>query len=313
MSQLNPSPVPIRGLYSPAELFTEFEPAAVGSYVHTLDARTYLDTRRDWSDQAGLERAVHDHLITIARDDFIDGRPVVAIMGGHKEARGSTTYRMVANLANRLAERFVLASGGGPGAMEATHLGALIADVAQLDAAITHLGTAAAFPDGMHHLITGSSFDHDLVATLHRWQAPAFEVLAGVPTDHRRASLSIPTWFYGHEPPTPFATHIAKYFHNAIREDGLLAIADHGIIYSPGKAGTLQEVFQDAAQNYYESFGRFSPMVFLDINGWWTEQFPVERLLRPLFGDERFDRWVLITPDPTAAFDWLVEHQDLGH
>ena len=41
-----------------------------------------------------------------------------------------------------------------------------------------------------------------------------------------RQSLGVPTWFYGHEPTNLFATHVAKYFANSIREDGLLAIAD---------------------------------------------------------------------------------------
>ena len=41
---------------------------------------------------------------------------------------------------------------------------------------------------------------------------------------------------------------------------GLLAIAKHGVIYAPGSAGTIQEIFQDAAQNHYSSFGPPSPM-----------------------------------------------------
>ena len=73
----------------------------------------------------------------------------------------------------------------------------------------------------------------------------------------------MPTWFYGHEPTNLFSVHVAKYFSNSIREDGLLAIAEHGIIFSPGSAGTTQEIFQDATQNHYATFGTISPMVFL--------------------------------------------------
>ena len=65
------------------------------------------------------------------------------------------------------------------------------------------------------------------------------------------------------EPISQFASHIAKYFSNSIREDGLLAVATAGIVFAPGGAGTMQEIFQDAAQNAYKVFGR-SPMVFLD-------------------------------------------------
>jgi predicted Rossmann-fold nucleotide-binding protein len=77
------------------------------------------------------------------------------------------------------------------------------------------------------------------------------------------ASLAIPTWVFPGEPISQFASHIAKYFSNSIREDGMLAVATAGIVFAPGGAGTWQEIFQDAAQNAYRLFGR-SPMVFLD-------------------------------------------------
>ena len=51
-------------------------------------------------------------------------------------------------------------------------------------------------------------------------------------------SLAVPTWFYGHEPSNLFASHIAKYFSNSIREDTLLAVALYGIVFAPGSAGT---------------------------------------------------------------------------
>ena len=64
-------------------------------------------------------------------------------------------------------------------------------------------------------------------------------------------SLAIPTWVTAGEPISQFASHIAKYFSNSIREDGLLAVATAGIVFAPGGAGTMQEIFQDAAQNAY--------------------------------------------------------------
>ena len=48
-----------------------------------------------------------------------------------------------------------------------------------------------------------------------------------------------------------FATAIAKYFRNAIREAILLQICDAGIVFLPGAGGTVQEIFQDACENYY--------------------------------------------------------------
>ncbi len=49
---------------------------------------------------------------------------------------------------------------------------------------------------------------------------------------------------------------------------GLLAIATHGVVFAPGSAGTIQEIFQDAAQNHYASFGPPSPMMLLGVDYW---------------------------------------------
>ena len=95
--------------------------------------------------------------------------------------------------------------------------------------------------------------------------------------DEACRSVGIPTWLYGHEPPAIFATHIAKYFANSVREDGLLAIAKHGVIFAPGSAGTTQEIFMDATQNHYKTFGHISPMVFLG-----TERYVEETGLFPM-------------------------------
>lgn len=75
-------------------------------------------------------------------------------------------------------------------------------------------------------------------------------------------SLGVATWVYGHEPTTGFATSLAKYFTNSLREDGLLAIARSGVVYAPGGAGTEQEIFADSAQNSLNLEGVRSPMVF---------------------------------------------------
>ena len=127
------------------------------------------------------------------------------------------------------------------------------------------------------------------------WLATAFEVRRRWPQE-KYESLGVPTWLYGHEPATPFATHIAKYFDNSIREDGILTIAKGGIIYSPGSAGTLQEIFQDAVQNHYLSFGYASPMVFLD-SDYWTTQMPVYPLLEELLSKGRYKNLILSIAD----------------
>lgn len=300
-------------LYTPAELLGGFDPHAVGSYASTLDLRAYRSTWANADREVGMLRALHDQCITEARNALLDGRNVVAVMGGHDMDRADPVYRSVVELSATLAAGgAVVASGGGPGAMEASHLGALLAGRApsERDEALARLATEPAFPEGTKWLVTGDgAIDTDVLATLHRWQRPAFEILDDLPVADRGESLAVPTWFYGHEPPTPFATSIAKYFSNSVREDGLLALAVNGVVFAPGRAGTLQEVFQDAAQNYYRVFhGRFSPMAFLDHDRCWTDTFPVGPLLETLFGPDDFRRFVCISEDPGELIQFLADH-----
>ena len=105
-------------------------------------------------------------------------------------------------------------------------------------------------------------------------------------------SLGIPTWLYGHEPSTPFATHIAKFFENSLREDNILTLAFGGTIYAPGSAGTLQEIFQEAVQNHYLSFGFSSPMIFLG-KQFWTEEIPVYPLVEQLMETGKYKNLLL--------------------
>jgi predicted Rossmann-fold nucleotide-binding protein len=98
-------------------------------------------------------------------------------------------------------------------------------------------------------------------------------------------TIGIPTWFYSHEPPNAFATHIAKYFRNALREDTLLRLCDGGVVFLPGAAGTVQEVFQDACENYYAEPHDRAPMVLVG-RRYWTEDLPAWPLLSAL-GERR--------------------------
>ena len=93
------------------------------------------------------------------------------------------------------------------------------------------------------------------------WLRPALEVCAVVAEPHD--SLGIPTWHYGHEPSNVFATGIAKYFRNATREAILLEVCDAGIVFLPGAGGTVQEVFQDACENYYADESSVAEMVLV--------------------------------------------------
>jgi predicted Rossmann-fold nucleotide-binding protein len=98
----------------------------------------------------------------------------------------------------------------------------------------------------------------------------------------------MPTWFYGHEPPNVFAEGIAKYFSNAVREDGLLARCTAGVVVLPGAAGTVQEVFQLCTRLYYaqgsaraEAAEPLPPMVLVGAEQW-SEVLPVWPLVQAL-------------------------------
>ena len=83
------------------------------------------------------------------------------------------------------------------------------------------------------------------------------------------ASVSVPTWYFGHEPPNVFSSGIAEFFSNAIREDVLLRGATHGVIVLPGAAGTVHEIFQLATDSYYAAEpGEAVPLVLVGRDYW---------------------------------------------
>lgn len=312
---------PVRShLYTSSELSAKFEPGRPESVADMNDFLTYrffkMNGRAAPTDEfVGMMEALHDNSILQAMFAFLaDRRRITAIMGGHREVRGSTNYRKVAELAKKLSEKgFLLASGGGPGAMEATHLGALLQghDDAELHKAIDSLAVDAELPPNAQNVVDSSGrVDLAIVRALHKWSAPAHALMKQVKDPGE--SLAVPTWHYGHEPVTPLASHAAKYFLNSIREDVLLYLASQGIVYAPGRAGTLQEVFQDAAQNYYPDEGKFfNPMVFFDADGFWTKTLPVKPLLESLFKlgnkEEQFRKNVLFTDEIEIIIKFLEE------
>ena len=276
-------------LYTPGELMEGYERGTPDSLSQTVDAQIYeyytdrQQNGRDVPVMDALAFRIHDHAIDDALQELLHpndapSRRVVGVMGGHQLSRGADTYRAVARIGWALARGGVfVATGGGPGAMEAANLGAALAsyDVEAVTDAVDTLASAPHYEDDAY-------FER------------AFDVREQYPD--RTESLAVPTWFYGHEPSNLFSTHIAKYFANSIREDGLLAIATCGVVYAPGSAGTIQEIFMDAAQNHYETFGPASPMVFLD-ETYWTETKPVYPLMETLAEGEPHGDHLTLTDD----------------
>ncbi|MEU5718452.1 Rossmann fold nucleotide-binding protein [Streptomyces sp. NPDC020403] len=257
---------PYRGLlYTPEALY---EGLAEGGYEVTPDALAYRWFRRTGTDGdvfSSMLRALHDDAVSDALDEHLAGARVVGVMGGHAMARGTEAYRGAAVLGRELTRAgLTVATGGGPGAMEAANLGAHSAP--HSDAMLAKACEILAGVPSFSPSVTD-------------WAQAAFAVRERWPEGG--SSVAIPTWFYGHEPPNAFAGHIAKYFANAVREDGLLARSTAGVIFLPGAAGTVQEIFDNATPNYYESRSAPTPMVLVG-RSHWTEKLPAWPLLSAL-------------------------------
>jgi len=288
-------------LYRPEDLTQGFKigvPESINKMFDAVVFDHFIATGR--SNPPGIHesfaRRLHDHSMTDALEEFIEGKKVVAIMGGHAVKRNEQDFLDVAHMSKKLTENgFLLASGGGPGAMEATHFGAWFGNRSEED-----------FNNGIEIVSKNPDYREK-----YEWMISALEVKQKFPlleiNGNFPESLSIPTWVYGHEPPTIFATHIAKYFSNSVREDGLLAIAHHGVVFTPGSAGTVQEIFQDGAQNHYRTSGVISPMVFLG-KSYWSDTLPAYDLLLKVSKGRDYEKMITITDSIDEAIDFIINN-----
>lgn len=269
-------------LYSPDELMD------TPRYADSLDGRAYAWTQRSGSRDDTLAAALHDHAIDEALATWVADRPIAGVMGGHALLRGDRGYRDAARLGALLGRSLVVATGGGPGAMEAANLGARLS-----------AGPDAALEVAVDILARTPSFRPSIDA----WLAAARSAIAGL--DAPRETLGIPTWHYGHEPPNVFATAIAKYVGNATREAVLLQICSAGIVFLPGAGGTVQEVFQDACENYYADEVSAAPMVLVG-RDYWTATLPVWPLLRSLARGRVMEPLVHLVDTPEEAAEVIL-------
>lgn len=287
-----------KGLYTSEQLYDKFDPENPSSFELCYDTIAYrhmVETGKIAPKPMETSaRSLHDCMISNHMRAFLDQyeqRMVIGVMGGHAMLRSDSAYLQTARVSKRLTEMgYLMISGGGPGAMEATHLGAWMAGRtdAQLLEAIEILSFAPCFKDD-------------------EWLVKSFEVMKRFPLKANYKSLSIPTWLYGHEPPAPFATHIAKFFNNSIREDSILTEAYGGIIYMPGGAGTLQEIFQEAVQDHYISLGYPSPMVFVGRKHW-TETTPVFPFMQHMVATGQYKNLILELVDTDEEILHAITH-----
>lgn len=256
----------------------------------------FVQTRFNPPVSEALWQRLHDHAIDDALRELLDfddkgmtNERCVGFMGGHGVRRDDPFFSLSAKTAKLLAEAgYFVVSGGGPGIMEAANLGAYLAgqSLEALDEAIELLAEAPHY--------TSPGYHEKAMMLIERFPAGG-------------DSLAIPTWFYGHEPSNLFASHIAKYFSNSLREDTLLAISLYGIVFAPGSAGTTQEVFMDATQNHYGTFNYYSPMVFLG-----THRYQIDTLIYPLLKQLAYGHTYAdllhITDEPREVVSFLRKH-----
>ena len=279
-----------------AEPYDALELYGDRDYASSLDATIYAWSHAQpiGSLAAALSTTLHDHSVTDALEDVtsqLEPRNIVGIMGGHDLPRTDDMYRAAAELGASLtrAGRTVL-TGGGPGAMEAANLGAYMSGwPASLDEALTIMKPAPSYRP-----------------SIDAWAESAFRVRTRWPISGAGRSLSIPTWFYGHEPTNVFATEIAKYFSNALREDTLLNRCSGGIVYLPGRAGTVQEIFQAATENFYAADATLIAALILVGRKYWTETYPAWPLLRRLGADRPMGESIHCVDSVKEATDLLT-------
>lgn len=258
------------------------------SFKQYQSYRPFLEEGRLGNPDGLLSISQHDacitrHLLNYLYDSNSKKlKMVVGVMGGHSEARSSRQYADVAELSRFLTQKgYMVVTGGGPGIMEAAHLGAYFCNATEsewLEVKAKLTGIKMGEPhdkipkgdlvDKAGELLPGKE---DEYRKLHAWYKFAEDLRAGCKT-RPGVSLAISTWEYGQEPVMPFASAYACYFQNSIRESALVREARAGIIYARGGGGTLREIWQDVEENYYcENRDALTPMIFFDFENIWGD------------------------------------------
>jgi predicted Rossmann-fold nucleotide-binding protein len=266
-----------QGLYTVPALYRGYDPAHPQSWKKSKDNRIFEWFRgpaleepkrlKHLKRSAAIAARLHDTAIERGITGFLRNKRTVGFMGGHDISRTDSSFRNVALMARTLRRLdFTIISGGGPGLMEAANFGAFLApfDDRQFNASLKILSEAPIFTK---HVGTW-------IETAARVRTHLLGCWDGTEKEESW-SLGVPTWVYGHEPPNLFSSHIAKYFYNSLREDGLVTISNAGLIFGKGNAGTVQEIFQDATLVYYrEDKMAATPMVLYGADFWNPQDLP---------------------------------------
>jgi hypothetical protein len=280
---------PYRGaLYTPRELYDGIDQKP---YEQTPDALAHAWGREELARENVLDavlRELHDASMTEVLRRYVADKQVVGMIGGHSLPRDSYSFREAARLGRAVARAgFTVATSGGPGAMEAANLGAYLAPHA--DSAL----------DDAIGVLEGARDVGDVTA----WVRAAFAVRAAFPAANSGESLAVPTWSQGHQPPNAFASGIAKFLGRAARDDWFLGGPGFDLLFLPGAAGTVRDVFEAAAPLYYTPIGTPTRRLILVGTDHWTRKFPVWPLMRALSYSRPMATTIHLvdTPDEAAA------------
>src|SRR5438309_9628024 len=145
-----------KGLYTASELMEGYTAANPDGALDRRIARHFVAAggRNPPSAAEAIAQRLHDFGIDRALTAWLGGEggtapKVVGVMGSHSTRRDDPQYALVAELGWLLARAgFLVATGGGPGLMEAANLGAYLSkhtDRGALDRAIAILKQAPAY------------------------------------------------------------------------------------------------------------------------------------------------------------------------